>query len=72
MAGFEGYSVGYSDKLGAIGASFQTPSIGTRGYTVGFSSRLAGGTIIISSLGMRGYTVGKTNTPRAIVRFRRK
>lgn len=72
MAGFEGYTVGHSDRLGAIGASFLVAKSGMVGFSVGFSSILAGGTIIIPSLGMRGYTVGKTNTPRAIVRFRRK
>jgi hypothetical protein len=73
MAGFEGYSVGYADNLGAIGGVFQIPSLGKRGYSVGFSSNLSGGTIIIPSIGMRGYTVEKAkSTPRAIVRFRRK
>jgi len=63
MAGYEGYSVGDGRVQGVVGYA---------GYTIDFSTRLAGGTILITKIGYAGYTVEKTNTPRAIVRFRRK
>lgn len=71
MAGFEGYSIGFSEDIGAIGATFQVVSVGQVGYSVGFSQVLAGGLFTKTYVGLGGYTIEDKSKSRAIVRFRR-
>lgn len=71
MAGLEGYSIGFTEDIGAIGVTFQVVSVGQMGYSIGFSQALAGGVFTEPHVGLAGYTIEDKSRSRAIVRFRR-
>lgn len=63
-AGFEGYSVGYTEAIGVKNPAFIQRPNGFSGYSAGISSATAGGTIIEIAIGFKGYSVEQIIVPK--------